>query len=154
MSNTDTKPRKPSKKARLSAARLCAVQGLYQMAMTGADAVTILRDYRDHIKDTELEGDMYVPAESELLSRIVMGVAERKQDIAGMVEAAFTGKSSANEPLLHAILGAGIYELMAESETDSALIIHEYLDITNAFYEGDESRLVHGILDKIGKNLR
>ena len=146
--------KKPSKKARLSAARLCAVQTLYQMAMTGVDANEALRHYRDHQAEQEIEGDVYVAADTGLLSRIVLGVEERRGDIADMIKAAFEGKTAANEPLLHAILAAGLYELLAESETDTPLIIHEYLDITHAFYDGEENRLVNGILDRLAKQLR
>lgn len=156
MSESPQKPsgKKPSGNARASAARLTAVQTIYQMAITGVDGAQGLRDYRDHLAEQEMEGDMYVPAETGLLSRIVLGVEERKADIAGMIAAAFEGKTSANEPLLHAILACGAYELLVEPETDTALIIGEYLDITHAFYEGSENKLVNGILDRLAKELR
>lgn len=149
-----TKLRKPSRKARLSAARLCAVQSLYQMGLTGRDAHQTLRDYRDHVQGEELEGDVYVAAESELLSKIVLGVVERKDDISEMVKGASDKPLQQSDPLLYSVLCCGIFELLVEFETDTALIIKEYLDITAAFYDGEETKLVNAILDKQAKNLR
>lgn len=154
MPQPSEKPRKPSRNARLKAARLCAVQSLYQMGLTGRDAQQILRDYRDHVQGDELEGDVYVAAESALLSRIVLGVVERKDDIAQMVQGVSAKPLQKSDPLLYSVLCCGIYELLCEGETDTALIIKEYLDITGAFYEGEETKLVNAILDKQAKNLR
>ncbi len=34
------------------------------------------------------------------------------------------------------------------------VVINEYLDVANAFYDGDEPRLINGVLDKIARDLR
>lgn len=145
-----------SKKARNSAARLAAVQCVYQMRMTGMDAAQTVRDHIDHHMGQDMDGDVFVSAETELLSNIVRGVQERGGDIADMIDAALQKRKSAAEPeaLLMAILACGAYELLAHNEIDSPLIIAEYMNVANAFFTRDEPKVVNAVLDQLKTALR
>jgi N utilization substance protein B len=144
-----------SAKAQKTAARLAAVQILYQMRLNNQDAPSALREFVKHRIGFEIDGDVFVPADRELLDSIVMGVHGRWTDIDEIVSAALAaGKKNEVEPLLDAILRAGAYELLAHGQVDTGIIIHDYLNVTTGFYEGTETKLVNAILDKVAKTVR
>jgi N utilization substance protein B len=144
-----------SAKAKNMAARLAAVQVLYQMRMNNQDAKSAVQEFIERRIGFELEGDKYVPADQDLLRDIVMGVNDRWADIDGIVSKALAdGKKTDIETLLESILRAGTFELMGHGQIDAGIIINDYLNVTNSFYEGNESKIVNAILDKISKKVR
>lgn len=144
-----------SAKAKKTAARLAAVQILYQMRLNNQDAASALREFADHRSGFNLDGDVFVPPEKELLGEIVNGVQSRWDDIDGIITKALSdGKKGEVEALLGAILRCGIYELLAHGKIDTGIIISDYLSVTAGFYEGPETKLVNGILDKVAKTVR
>jgi N utilization substance protein B len=158
--------KKSSKIARLRAARLAAVQAVYQMRQNDQDAKTVLSEFKAHRigkpYDTtpEDDSDMVIP-DGTLMTSIVEGTEARFEDIEGIVrdiveKPSKEGASSGNMPkgVLGVILSCGTYELLAHHEIDVPVIISDYLDITHAFYEGSESKLVNGVLDQIAKAVR
>ena len=144
-----------SAKARRTSARLAAVQTLYQMRLNNQDAKSAVREFMSHRNGFNLDGDVFVPADEELLEKIVMGVQERWTDIDEIIAAALAaGKKGDVETLLESILRAGAWELLANPSVDTGIIIHDYLNVTVGFYEGPEPKLVNGVLDKIAKSVR
>jgi N utilization substance protein B len=144
-----------SAKAKKTAARLAAVQVLYQMRLNNQDAASALREYAAHRSGFNLDGDVLVPPDKELMSDIVNGVQSRWGDIENIVTGALAaGKKGEVEPLLESILRAGVYEILAHGDIDTGIIIHDYLSVTAGFYEGPEIKLVNGILDKVAKTVR
>ncbi|MFH1158808.1 MAG: transcription antitermination factor NusB [Pseudomonadota bacterium] len=139
-----------SAKARRTAARLAAVQVLYQMRLNNQDAKSAVREFREHRIGFSLDGDVFVPADPELLEEIVMGVAERLTDI----ESLAAGRKGGVETLLESILRAGIGELLANGKTDAGIIINDYLNVTAGFYDGGETKIVNAILDRVAKSVR
>jgi len=151
MSNSQTR-RGPSKKARLTAARLTAVQALYQMALSGLSDSEAYQDYVERRMGKEQEGDDYVPADLELFSNILHGVSKQRGDIAEMVDGALNGKKP--EPLLQSILFCGVYELKNHADVDTPVIINDYLNVAHGFYDQSQVDLVNAVLDRQAKNLR
>lgn len=154
---TKTNPDKVgSQKARNRAARLVAVQCVYDMMISGNSATDVLSAYRDHRYGVREEGVDYVPADLELLSVIVRGVDGRKADLVEMVQGALDTRSGMSQPeaLLRATLLCGAYEMMAHNEIDAPLIIAEYLAVAEAFFDKSEGALVHAVLDRLNKVLR
>lgn len=144
-----------SAKAQKIAARLAAVQVLYQMRLNNQDAKSAVREFMDCRIGFDLDGDLFVPADRELLQKIVMGVTERWTDIETIVSKALAdGKKGEVETLLESILRAGTYELLACGDVDAGIIINDYLNVTTGFYEGNESKIVNAILDKVAKSVR
>jgi N utilization substance protein B len=144
-----------SAKAQKTAARLAAVQVLYQMRLNNQDAKSAVREFVDHRIGFNLDGDVFVPADPELLKDIVMGVTSRWTDIEAMVSKALAaGKKGEVETLLESILRAGTYELIAHGKIDTGVIINDYLNVTTGFYDGKEPKIVNAILDKIAKSVR
>lgn len=146
---------KGSPKAQKTAARLAAVQVLYQMRLNNQDAQSAVQEFISHRSGFNLDGDVFVPAEETLLRDIISGIQTRWSDVDGIVAAALAaGGKNEVEPLLDAVLRAGTYELLAHGDIDAGIIIHDYLNVTSGFYDGSEPKLVNAILDKVAKNLR
>ena len=82
-----------------------------------------------------------------------MGVQERRDDLNEILAANLSQSIEKTDPLLFSVLSCGVYELLDPEGVDTPIIINEYLNVTHAFYEGEESRLVNGVLDKIAKSL-
>ncbi len=144
-----------SAKAQKTAARLAAVQVLYQMRLNNQEAKSAVREFIDTRIGFDLDGDLFVPADAELLEEIVMGVTKRWTDIDVIVSKALAdGKKGEVETLLESILRAGTYELMAHGKVDAGIIINDYLNVTTGFYDGKEPKIVNAILDKIAKSVR
>ena len=152
---------KDSKKIKIggprSAARLAAVQALYQLGLSEAPAVkAIVDEFVAHRLGAELDDDKFVDADVALFSDVAEGGWERRdewdQKIGPCLAEGWV--ITRIEPIVHAIFRAGCYELAARPDVPTAVIINEYLDVAHAFYERTESAFVNGVLDKLAKSLR
>ncbi len=149
--------RKPSATAKRNAARLMAVQAVYQMEVNHKDAPFVVDEYLFLRSGMEVEGESMVEPDGALFKDIVLGVADRKADLSEIVNANRAGKERAVptiEPLLNAVLLCGVYELMAKQDTDFPVIISSYVDVAKAFFGGNEPSLVNGVLDSARKVIR
>ena len=144
-----------SLKARRSAARLAAVQTLYQSEIGGVTAEAALTDFTRH-RLSEDDGVDYVTAEPELQAAIVRGASVRMAEIDRIVAAALDPRTQLErmETLLRAILRAGAWELLAQPETHSRIIINDYVNVTHAFFAGREPGMINGVLDHVARVLR
>lgn len=151
----DVKLTEGSKKARRSAARLAAVQVLYQIQHQDLDPKSALQEYTTHRLGFKLDGELYVPADQEMLNNIVLGVSERRDDIQDMTHAALDGKAPEQiDKLLLNILYAGTFEILTHHDIDAGIIISDYMNVSDAFFEQSEKKLVNAILDRLNKKLR
>ncbi len=152
---TAPKPRS-SAKARRSAARLAAVQVLYQIAQTGKSAAEALAEFIEFRIGHEVDGATFVAADITLLTAIVRGADAERAHIDELVEAAVRPPLERErlELLLRVILIAGTWELLRNHEMHSAIILAEYVGIATAFYGGAEPGLMNGVLDRIARTLR
>jgi N utilization substance protein B len=139
-----------------SAARLAAVQALYQQEMEDTPVPRLLKEFHDHRLGATIEDARYVEAERDFFDDIVTGVDARRADI----DAAITTKLAKGWSLdrldrpMRAILRAGAYELLARSDVPVGSVISEYVDVAHAFYDKRESGFVNGVLDGIAKEAR
>jgi N utilization substance protein B len=148
---------KPSANAKRGSARLMAVQAVYQMAVNRKEPAFVVDEYLFLRKNMEIDGEMLVEPDDSLFKDIVLGVAERLDDLKTIVSAnrpVKEGQIQADEPLLMAVFLCGTYELLAHHDIDSPVIISSYVDVAKAFFEGGEPGLANGVLDSIGKILR
>lgn len=145
-----------SAKARRKAARLAAVQALYQIDLAGATAEQVLGEFIKHRLGHEVDGTVYVAADPTLFTDIVRGTIARRAEVDAMVNDALAGHGPLErlELLLRAILRAGTYELFAHADVHPRITINEYVDVTHAFYAGRESGLINGVLDRLARVLR
>ncbi len=148
---------KPSATAMRNAARLMAVQAVYQMAVNNEAAPLIVNEYLGLRKNMEFEGETLVAPDESLFRDIVIGVSERIEDLAEIVSANKTqreGQLPQSEPLLQSVLLCGAYELLSHQDIDYPVIISSYVDVAKAFFTGHEPKLINGILDSIRKVTR
>ena len=144
-----------SAKARRTAARLAAVQVLYQIALNEEKPASALADFLDNRNGYEFDGDVFVPADRPLLSSIITGYDDRRADIDEMVRAQLAKKEKENvDPILKAILRAAAYELMAHQDTDAPIIISDYMHVAHAFYEDGAPKMVNAVMDSLKTALR
>ena len=149
------KKQKGSLKARKSAARLAAVQVLYQMRLNNQGAAPALREYAQDRAGKPVDGDLLVMPDEETLDGIVRGAEERAADIDGIVSGALRdGGRERVETLLDCILKAGVCELLTRGDIETGIIINDYLNVTTSFYAGPEKKLVNAVLDKVAKTVR
>ena len=146
---------KTRSKAR-SAARLAAVQALYQQEMEGTPTTRLIHEFHAHRLGATIEDVTYADAEGDFFDDLVSGWAARKDDI----DALIAGKLSEGWSIdrldkpMKAILRAGTYELVARADVPKASVISEYLDVADAFYDKREKGFVNGLLDAIAKSAR
>jgi N utilization substance protein B len=147
----------PSTRARSrSAARLAAVQALYQQEMEALPVTRLLKEFHDHRLGATIEEAEYVEAERSFFDDLVTGVDARRAEIDSAI-AARLAKGWSLERLdrpMRAILRAGTYELIARADVPVGSVISEYVDVAHAFYDKRESGFVNGLLDAIAKQAR
>jgi N utilization substance protein B len=155
------KPNPPQRGRRRSAARLAAVQALYQIDMTGVlpgttEVDRVVREFARHRFGQDMDGGGMVEADEALFRDIVGGVSARWRDIDGIVGPALSAEWPIErlETILRAILRAGAYELMARIDVPPRVVISEYLDVAHAFFGAKEPALVNGVLDRLARSLR
>jgi transcription antitermination protein NusB len=139
-----------------SAARLAAVQALYQQEMEGTPTARLLKEFHDHRLGATIEDQQYHEAERDFFDDIVSGADARREEIDALI-AARLAKGWSIERLdrpMRAILRAGAYELIARADVPVGSVISEYVDVAHAFYDKTESGFVNGLLDSIAKHAR
>ncbi len=152
------KPARSSQKARNSAARLMAVQAVYQMHKNDQSAEEVIKEFLEHRTGVDVDGDEMVSPDQDHFALVVRGVEEHIAQLGEMV-ALNRGKtaeevSPKKEPLLQAIFLCGAFELMVLQAIDFPVIISDYLHVTHAFYDEGEAKLVNALLDSIRKTVR
>ena len=145
-----------AKTAERSAARLAAVQALYQMDVAGKGVIDALAEFEAFWIGREVEGVEFKPAENAFFRAIIAGVVEEQRAIDGRVDKALAeGWPLARvEAVLRAILRAGAYELMFRKDVPARVVISEYVEIAHGFYSEDEPGLVNAVLDGIAREVR
>lgn len=144
---------KSSAKARRTAARLAAVQSLYQQELGDASAHSSVFDLLN-MRQAEFTEALVEP-DQELLKSIAEGVVGRLGQIDGLLQAALSDSRPLEraEPVLRAILRAGVYELLSGSETPAGIIINDYVNVARAFFEESEPKKVNAVLDAVARQL-
>ena len=139
-----------------SAARLAAVQALYQQEMEGTPLPRLLHEFHEHRLGATIEDAHYHEAEQDFFDDIVTGADARRVEIDAMISARLAEGwilERLDRPM-RAILRAGAYELIARPDVPVGSVISEYVDVAHAFFDKRESGFVNGLLDAIAKEAR
>jgi N utilization substance protein B len=146
---------KPTRQMK-SAARLYALQALFQMEASGQGADTILSEFETHrfgavYDDIEMaEGDV------ELFRKTVEDAVNWQASIDQMTDRALVAKwpISRIDPTLRALFRAAGAELL-QGEAPPKVVINEYVELAKAFFpEGRESRFVNAVLDHMAREAK
>jgi len=146
-----------SRKAnRRGAARLAAVQALYQMDLAGTGVDDILAQFENHWLGREVEGEQYLPAEGAFFRDIVAGVVSAQRDLDPRIDAALTATWPLKriDAILRSVLRAGAFELAAKGDIPARVIVSEYVDVAHAFVDRTEAGMVNAVLDALARQAR
>jgi len=157
-----------SRRMARSAARVAAVQALYQMDIAGTPLNAVIHEFStirvEPTPDGEVPDDDASDEGSDLIARadrtffaeIVRGVVRLQGTIDPKVDRALaTGWRLARvDSILRQILRAALYELVDRGDIPARVVINEYIDIAKDFFDGDEPRVVNGVLDKLSREVR
>jgi N utilization substance protein B len=150
----------PKSQAR-SAARLAAVQALYQLHMERTALARLLDEFHQHrlgraVDDEGEDEPVYAEAEVEFFDDVVRGVAARVEEIDALVQSKLAaGWTIARlDKTMLQVLRAGTYELLARADIPVAVAINEYVEVAKAFFDDTEARFVNGVLDAVAKDAR
>ncbi len=147
------KDRKANKRG---AARLAAVQALYQMDVASTGLNDILAEFESHWIGREVEGAQYLPAEAAFFRDIVSGVLREQRTLDPLIDEALQKSWPLKriETVLRAALRAGAYELTHRRDVPARVVVAEYADVAAAFVERDETGMVNAVLDQLARKLR
>ena len=139
-----------------SAARLAAVQALYQQEMEGTPLARLIHEFHDHRLGATIEDATYAEAEVSFFDDLVSGASARREEIDGLIADRLAEGWSLErlDKPMKAILRVGAYELIARPDVPVASVISEYVDVADAFYDKREKGFVNGLLDAIAKVAR
>jgi N utilization substance protein B len=139
-----------------SAARLAAVQALYQQEMEETPVPRLLKEFHDHRLGATIEDATYLDAEQAFFDDLVKGVDARRAEIDALISARLAEGWSLErlDRPMRAILRAGAYELLARADVPVGSVISEYVDVAHAFFDRREAGFVNGLLDAIAKEAR
>ncbi|MCS6761771.1 MAG: transcription antitermination factor NusB [Candidatus Devosia symbiotica] len=135
------------------AARLAAVQALYQMDIGRTSLEDTLAQFGSFHLGREIEGEQYLPADADFFRQIVSGVTKHQLAIDPAVDRALAKGWQVErvDATLRAILRAAAFELLRRKDIPTRVVITEYIDIAKAFYEDKAAGLVNGTLDAIAR---
>lgn len=151
-------PSKPDRSviAARRAARLAAVQALYQMEMAGSSAATATADLlAGHIPAGE-QGAIDQDVDADLFRQIVEGAVENQSEM----DTLLAGKLASGwrleriDSVARAILRAGLIELWRRKDVPTPVVISEYVEIAKSFFEGAEPAFVNATLDACVRAVR
>lgn len=169
MTSSTSTPKKKANRAgfRLSAARLTAVQALYEMEISGAKSQDVLnsfaeKDWRDlslvDPDDKPNEGDKARLANPDpiYLAKLVEGVVRERIDIVKGLDQTLTGEWTTErlDTVMRMLLFAASFELIYETDVPKRVIISEYTDLSHAFFEDNEAAFAVGVLSALAAKTR
>lgn len=145
-----------AKAAERSAARLAAVQALYEMEVSGKGLVETLAEFEAFWIGNEIEGDQYNSAEVSFFRDILSGVLDNQGPLDRMIDHTLdrTWPLARIESVLRAILRAGAYELVKRLDIPARVAIKEYVDVAGAFFDREESGMINAVLDAMARQAR
>lgn len=154
--NPGVRPRNPAT-GRHSAARLAAVQALYQIDITEAAPEGVVREferYRLGAADPEASGGR--KANAKLFSSLVEGVTARREELDALIAPRLAAgwRLERLEVILRCILRLGAFELLTRLEVPARAVISEYVRLTDSFFSKSEPGMVNGILDAVARAVR
>jgi N utilization substance protein B len=146
----------PRKANRRGAARLAAVQALYQMDIAGAGLNDVFAEFESHWLGSEVEGEKYLPAEAAFFRDVVSGVVRDQKELDPLVDQALARGWPLKriDAIIRAVLRAGTYELEHRKDVPARVVVTEYVDVANAFVDKDETGMVNAVLDQLARKFR
>ena len=149
-------PKPAAPPSRRQAARLAAVQALYQWQEGEHAPAEIIEQFLNVRTGEAGEGGMRRDADRPLFKDVVEGTVAHKDELEQTVSAAlaedWTWKRV--DRLVRAILLAGAYELLHRRDVPPRVAINKYVEIAHAFYDQGEPSFINSVLDRVARQAR
>jgi N utilization substance protein B len=139
-----------------AAARLAALQALYQMEMTGSSLKTCEQEFENRWIGAEVDGEQYNEADIEHFRALLRGAVANQARIDQLTHAALVAKwpLARIDPTLRALFRAAGAELLT-TKTPPKVAISEFVDVAKAFFDaGKEAKFVNAVLDHMARAAR
>ncbi|MDE1174418.1 MAG: transcription antitermination factor NusB [Parvibaculaceae bacterium] len=159
MSSQPTTPpaRNRSRTEARRAARMAAVQALYQMDIAGTDVGDVIDEFViERFPGMDEEGEPHPETDVAHFTDLLKGVVREQLEIDPRIDAALARgwTLSRLDSILRAILRAGVYEMQRCRDVPAKVVINEYVDIAHAFFTGEEPAVVNAVIDRVGRDIR
>jgi N utilization substance protein B len=154
MSSEPAKP--PAGPSRRTAARLAAVQALYQWQEGQHGPAEIIEQFLKVRTGEAGEGGMRRDADRPLFKDVLEGTVSHKEELEQTVKGALAEDWTWErvDRLVRAILLAGAYELRHRGDVPARVVINEYVGIAHAFYDKGEPNFINSVLDRLARQAR
>ena len=154
--NADIAPNAAFTRTPRSAARLAAVQALYQMELAGRGVEAVITEFCEHRFGAEVEDGRFYEADEAFFADLVRGAVARQSESDPLIEKTLAKgwTLSRLDSIVRALFRIAAYELAARSDIPTAVIIDEYVEVAHAFFDGEEPKFVNGALDSMARALR
>ena len=138
------------------AARLAAVQALYQLEQEPTTPQKVVLEFVNHRFNEIVDGTRFITPDKTLFQDIVLGVMERLADLDPMITSTLSEgwRIERIESVVRAILRAAVFELSRDTSVPTPVVINEYIEITKSFCSPSEAAFVNASLDALAKLLR
>jgi len=152
----DKNSKEPGKANQRGAARLAAVQALYQMDVGRTSIENTMSQFHTFHFGREIEGDEYLPADKDYFKQILEGVKEHQLKIDPAIDSSLVEGWPVTriDSTLRAILRSAAFELLYKKDIPARVVITEYVDVARAFFDKDQPAMVNGVLDNLAKEHR
>lgn len=142
--------------ARRTAARLGAVQALYQMDLAGSDVGETLAQFSARVMGEDFENGQCGEADYRHLRQVVDGVVREQKNIDPAVDRILDKAWPLHrlDSTVRAILRAAACELMYMADVPARVTISEYVDVADAFFGPEEPRFINGVLNNLARQIR
>ena len=144
-----------AKNSRRSNARLVAVQAIYQVNFVPQSASQVISEFHNYPYCDPTNSPTGDSTDKAFFSLLVGGVIQRLSEIDAMISSMLAAHDLDRlERVLAAILRVGTYELLDCADTPARVAINEYVNLTRAFFDGEQPSLANGVLDGLARELR
>lgn len=149
----NAKPSRDERRQMRSAARLFAVQALFQMEASGTALDDIQLEFETHRLGAEIDGNVYAEGDLKLFRALLLEAVNHQSKIDHMTDRALVAKWPIDriDPTLRALFRAAGAELVTQN-TPPKVTITEFVDVAKAFFpDGKEAKFVNAVLDHMAR---
>ena len=139
------------------AARLAAVQALYQMDLSGATLPEVIAEFETYRLGKEVDGDQYRDADAAFFRDIVAGVVRDQKTLDPAIDRDArrrAGRSRASTRRCAPSCAPAPSSWPSRADVPARVVISEYVDVAKAFFEDDAPGMVNAVLDALARELR
>ena len=136
-----------------AAARLLAVQALYQMDIAKTPLENIIREFVAHRMDNPMDGMEMPEGDAAYFEKILRGVVDHQTAIDRQIDKYLNDNwhLARLDSTLRAILRCGVFELVFGNDAPAGVLISQYSDIAHSFFDGPEGGMANALLDRVGR---